>query len=120
MRWGRPGSQFARSAWRVSATRRLSARASRRRTRGATFRVPTRGSSAQRTGSRLVPSPLVTKSEIRARTPTSEPRPGYLLVMSRGNVLVVDDEPTIAEVVGGYLERAGYTARIAHDGRAAL
>jgi DNA-binding response OmpR family regulator len=40
--------------------------------------------------------------------------------MSRGNVLVVDDEPTIAEVVGGYLERAGYTARIAHDGRAAL
>ena len=40
--------------------------------------------------------------------------------MSSGSVLVVDDEPTIAEVVGGYLERAGYATRIAHDGRAAL
>jgi two-component system response regulator ResD len=40
--------------------------------------------------------------------------------MSSGSVLVVDDEPTIAEVVGGYLERAGYTTRIAYDGRAAL
>ena len=27
---------------------------------------------------------------------------------SRGSVLVVDDEPTIAEVVSRYLERAGY------------
>jgi two-component system response regulator ResD len=34
----------------------------------------------------------------------------------RGNVLVVDDEPTIAEVVARYLERAGYQARIAGDG----
>ncbi|HUO73613.1 MAG TPA: response regulator transcription factor [Solirubrobacteraceae bacterium] len=34
----------------------------------------------------------------------------------RGNVLVVDDEPTIAEVVARYLERAGYRARIAGDG----
>jgi len=40
--------------------------------------------------------------------------------MSRGSVLVVDDEPTIAEVVGGYLERAGYATRVAYDGRAAL
>jgi|SRR5437764_440250 len=40
--------------------------------------------------------------------------------MSSGSVLVVDDEPTIAEVVGGYLERAGYATRIAYDGRAAL
>jgi two-component system, OmpR family, response regulator ResD len=68
----------------------------------------------------LVPSAIVTKFEIRARTPTSEPHPGYFLVMSRGNVLVVDDEPTIAEVVGSYLERAGFRTRIAHDGRAAL
>jgi DNA-binding response OmpR family regulator len=35
-------------------------------------------------------------------------------------VLVVDDEPTIAEVVARYLERAGYQARIASDGAAAI
>ena len=29
----------------------------------------------------------------------------------RGSVLVVDDEPTIAEVVARYLERAGYRTR---------
>ncbi len=39
---------------------------------------------------------------------------------SRGAVLVVDDEPTIAEIVARYLERAGYRARIAGDGPAAL
>ena len=39
---------------------------------------------------------------------------------SRGSVLVVDDEPTIAEVVSRYLERAGYRARIAVDGVEAI
>jgi two-component system response regulator ResD len=39
---------------------------------------------------------------------------------SRGSVLVVDDEPTIAEVVSRYLERAGYRARIASDGLSAI
>jgi DNA-binding response OmpR family regulator len=38
----------------------------------------------------------------------------------RGSVLVVDDEPTIAEVVSRYLERAGYRTAIAHDGAEAL
>jgi DNA-binding response OmpR family regulator len=38
----------------------------------------------------------------------------------RGSVLVVDDEPTIAEVVSRYLERAGYRTRIAGDGAQAL
>jgi two-component system, OmpR family, response regulator ResD len=38
----------------------------------------------------------------------------------RGSVLVVDDEPTITEVVSRYLERAGYETRIAADGREAL
>jgi two-component system, OmpR family, response regulator ResD len=38
----------------------------------------------------------------------------------RGSVLVVDDEPTIAEVVSRYLERAGYRTRIAEDGARAL
>jgi DNA-binding response OmpR family regulator len=39
---------------------------------------------------------------------------------ARGSVLVVDDEPTIAEVVSRYLERAGYRTRIAADGVAAI
>ena len=38
----------------------------------------------------------------------------------RGSVLVVDDEPTITDVVCRYLERAGYAARIAGDGVTAL
>lgn len=37
-----------------------------------------------------------------------------------GSVLVVDDEPTIAEVVARYLERAGYQVRTAADGAGAL
>jgi two-component system, OmpR family, response regulator ResD len=39
---------------------------------------------------------------------------------TRGSILVVDDEPTIADVVSRYLERAGYLARIASDGPGAL
>jgi DNA-binding response OmpR family regulator len=35
---------------------------------------------------------------------------------SRGSVLVVDDEPTIAEVVSRYLQLAGYETEIASDG----
>lgn len=38
----------------------------------------------------------------------------------RASVLVVDDEPTIGEVVARYLERAGYHARVAGDGPQAL
>jgi DNA-binding response OmpR family regulator len=38
----------------------------------------------------------------------------------RASVLVVDDEPTIREVVARYLERAGYSARVAGDGAQAL
>jgi len=38
----------------------------------------------------------------------------------RGSVLVVDDEPTIAEVVARYLDRAGYRTCIASDGVQAL
>jgi len=36
------------------------------------------------------------------------------------SVLVVDDEPTIAEVVARYLERAGYATAVAGDGPRAL
>jgi two-component system response regulator ResD len=39
---------------------------------------------------------------------------------TRGSVLVVDDEPTITDVVSRYLERAGYETRSAPDGAAAL
>ncbi|MXM64929.1 response regulator [Streptomyces sp. HUCO-GS316] len=37
-----------------------------------------------------------------------------------GRVLVVDDDPTVAEVVAGYLDRAGYTVDRADDGPTAL
>src|SRR5215208_7106237 len=39
---------------------------------------------------------------------------------TRGEILVVDDEPTIGEVVSRYLERAGYATRVAGDGDKAL
>ncbi len=38
----------------------------------------------------------------------------------RGTVLVVDDEQTIAYVVGRYLRAAGYETLTAHDGRGAV
>jgi two-component system, OmpR family, response regulator ResD len=39
---------------------------------------------------------------------------------SQGTVLVVDDEPTILDVVGRYMERAGYETHRAIDGPEAL
>jgi DNA-binding response OmpR family regulator len=39
---------------------------------------------------------------------------------SHGSILVVDDEPTIAEVVARYLERAGYRTQVAGDGPSAV
>jgi DNA-binding response OmpR family regulator len=39
---------------------------------------------------------------------------------TRGTVLVVDDEPTITEVVSRYLRRAGYRAETAADGAQAI
>jgi two-component system, OmpR family, response regulator ResD len=39
---------------------------------------------------------------------------------TRGTVLVVDDEPTIVEVVARYLARAGFATREAFDGPAAV
>jgi len=38
----------------------------------------------------------------------------------RGSILVVDDEPTIGEVVSRYLQRAGYDTRVESDGLAAV
>jgi DNA-binding response OmpR family regulator len=39
---------------------------------------------------------------------------------SRGSVLVVDDEPTITDVVSRYLQRAGYATATAGDGARAV
>jgi len=39
---------------------------------------------------------------------------------TRGSVLVVDDEPVITDVVSRYLERAGYSTRVAADGLEAI
>lgn len=39
---------------------------------------------------------------------------------SMGSVLVVEDDPTVSEVVAGYLDRAGFAVRRAADGPAAL
>jgi DNA-binding response OmpR family regulator len=43
-----------------------------------------------------------------------------MAMTSNGTVLVVDDEPTIVEVVGTYLERAGFAVERATDGLEAL
>ncbi|MEU8759622.1 response regulator transcription factor [Streptomyces sp. NPDC048659] len=43
----------------------------------------------------------------------SAPRPA-------ARILVVDDDPTVAEVVGGYLDRAGFAVAFAADGPGAL
>ena len=48
-------------------------------------------------------------------TAVGAPRAG-----SRGSVLVVDDEATLAEVVSRYLERAGYATEVVPDGALAV
>jgi DNA-binding response OmpR family regulator len=40
--------------------------------------------------------------------------------MPEASILVVEDEPSVAEVVGLYLRRAGYAVRVVADGHAAL
>jgi len=40
--------------------------------------------------------------------------------MNRAQILIVEDEPSIAEVVQLYLRRAGYQVTVAQDGKAAL
>ncbi|MFE0102502.1 response regulator transcription factor [Streptomyces sp. NPDC059009] len=48
------------------------------------------------------------------------PDPGPALAPDPARILVVDDDPTVAEVVTGYLERAGYVVDRAGDGPGAL
>ncbi|MEW1636939.1 response regulator transcription factor [Streptomyces sp. NPDC093801] len=52
--------------------------------------------------------------------PSTEADPGRPRADITGRVLVVDDDPTVSEVVTGYLERAGFTVDRAADGPAAL
>ena len=40
--------------------------------------------------------------------------------MQTQTILVVDDEPSIVEIVSLYLQRAGYNVQVAHDGKTAL
>lgn len=40
--------------------------------------------------------------------------------MNQSQILVIEDEPSIAEVVGLYLRRAGYQVHVAQDGQTAL
>ena len=60
---------------------------------------------------RLVQLCAFRTSQPASRTVTDGPA-----ATGRGSVLVVDDEPTIAEVVSCYLRRAGYATEIASDG----
>src|SRR5512137_757287 len=39
--------------------------------------------------------------------------------MSETNILVIEDEPSIAEVISLYLKRAGYQVQVVGDGQAA-
>lgn len=40
--------------------------------------------------------------------------------MKTQTILVVDDEPSIVEIVSLYLQRSGYAVHVAHDGKSAL
>ncbi|WP_424216125.1 response regulator transcription factor (plasmid) [Streptomyces sp. BI20] len=52
--------------------------------------------------------------------PHTDTTPGPAPDTVTGTVLVVDDDPTVSEVVTGYLERAGLTVHRAPDGPTAL
>ncbi len=54
-------------------------------------------------------------------TATTAAGSGEPVVRAGGrSVLIIDDEPTIGEVVARYLQRAGYETRVAADGAQAL
>ena len=59
-------------------------------------------------------------NETERRSPATARIAAMETARSRGSVLVVDDEPTITEVVSRYLQRAGYDTQVAGDGPRAL
>jgi len=42
------------------------------------------------------------------------------MTATAGHILVIDDDPTVLDVVGRYLARAGYQVSVAHDGELGL
>ena len=62
-----------------------------------------------------MPSPSVSREVARPAVTMAA-----MAETSQGTVLVVDDEPTILDVVGRYMERAGYETHRAADGPEAL
>ncbi|MFF3612585.1 response regulator transcription factor [Streptomyces sp. NPDC002580] len=68
------------------------------------------GGAGPAPGGSGVPGPAASPLARTAAPPRAE----------RTRVLVVDDDPTVAEVVSGYLDRAGYLVDRAADGPAAL
>jgi two-component system response regulator ResD len=66
---------------------------------------------------------LLSASPLGAAVCDSAPGSGRIAVVSepsKGTVLVVDDQPTVVDVVGRYMERAGYETFGAADGPEAL
>jgi two-component system response regulator ResD len=57
---------------------------------------------------------------ISQATPVEQHAPAPTDEHSGASVLVVDDEPTIGDILARYLQRAGFQTRVAHDGPAAL
>ncbi|ROQ81234.1 DNA-binding response OmpR family regulator [Streptomyces sp. CEV 2-1] len=78
--------------------------------------IPARPASEGRGAGGEAPDP----APAPGREPAPAPAPAPAPVPVPGHVLVVDDDPTVSEVVAGYLTGAGYDVARAADGPAAL
>ncbi|MEU9520008.1 response regulator transcription factor [Streptomyces sp. NPDC048224] len=78
------------------------------------------GPPAQARTTRPTTDPPAEHPPAPAPAPTPPAGPPAPLSGGPARVLVVDDDPTVAEVVAGYLDRAGYRVDRAGDGPAAL
>jgi len=67
-----------------------------------------------------MPSPSASATSTQKTSASAVARMGGVSDTPRGTVLVVDDEPTIVEVVARYMERAGYRTHSASDGPEAV
>src|SRR5882757_8250895 len=56
----------------------------------------------------------------RVRRTGRSPRRICRMTATAGHILVIDDDPTVLDVVGRYLARAGYQVSVAHDGELGL
>src|SRR5215212_303650 len=73
---------------------------------------------ARNSGVRVRTASLLTGRERLAPAGPARPRLGSVERLSR--VLVVDDDPTVSDVVRRYLERAGLAVEVYGDGESAL